>query len=121
MSTNTPSPNFTPVELAHFKDLQTLFASLNTAARDPFTPTAALALLLPRIDTVAGEIQAMNDLALHRDTINLKAEADTLRPATTDLKQLKTELASYAKTTQALQDVAGALDQVLAAAQALGV
>jgi hypothetical protein len=121
MSTPTPSPKFTPDELTHFNNLETLFDSLNTAARDPETPDAVLPKLLPRIATVQGEIQEMNAIAFGRDTVDLKAEAEDLRPANTDLKQLKIDLAGYAKQTATLQKVAGALDQALASAQALGI
>jgi hypothetical protein len=116
-----PSPNFTPLELIHFRNLETLFDSLNTAARDPATPVADLPMLLPRIDTVAGEIQEMNAIAFGRDTVDLKAEAEELRPANADLKQLKLDLAGYAEKTAALQKVSGDLDLALASAQALGI
>ena len=121
MSTMVPSPNFTPAELTHFTNLQSLFDSLNTASHDPATPPAARELLLPRISTVANEIQEMNEVAFGRDTVDLKAEADLLRPANTDLKQLKTQLAGYAGKTAALQKVADDLDQALASALALGL
>ena len=121
MSTPAPSPKFTPSELTHFTNLQTLFDSLNAAANDPNTPDAVLPLLLPRIATVAGEIQEMNAIAYGRDTVDLKAEAEELRPANAKLKQLKLDLAGYAKETAALQQVAAALDQALASALALGI
>jgi hypothetical protein len=121
MSTTMPSPKFTPAELVHFNNLNSLFDSLNTAARDPATPDAALPLLLARIDTVAGEIQEMNEIAFGRDTVDLKAEAEDLRPANTDLKLLKQQLISYAERTATLQQVAADLDEVLASAQTLGI
>ncbi len=121
MSTVPPAPTFTPEELTHFQNLQALFDSLNTAGRDPQTPAAARELLLPRINIVAGEIQEMNEIALGRDTVDLQAEAEELRPANADLKQLKQQLTNYATRTAALQKVSGDLDQVLASAQALGI
>jgi hypothetical protein len=121
MSTTIPSPKFTPDELTHFNNLETLFDSLNTAARDPDTPVAVLPGLLPRIDTVSGEIQEMNAIAYGRDTVNLKAEAELLRPANVDLTKLKLELADYAKVTANLQKVSADLDQALASAQELGI
>lgn len=117
----SPTPGPTAAEQAHEQNLQTLYGAMLDAEADPETTPAVRETLLAGISQVQQEIDDLDAVEYHKNTVDLQAAEEELRSSASVLQELKKQLQKDAAWTSKLTAVANALDAAIGTATSLGL
>lgn len=116
-----PSSGPTPAETAHQQNLQALYEAMLDAEADPETTPAARETLISGINEVRQELDDLDAVEYHKNTVDLQAAEEELKSSLTVLQNLKKQLDADAAVTNKLTTVANALDAAIGTATTLGL
>ena len=111
----------TPAEQAHLQNLQTLYNAMLDAEADSQTTPAAREDLIAGLPKIQQELDDLDAVAYHDNTVDLQAAEADLHKSVAVLDNLKKQLAQDEAWTAKLATVANALDAALESATALGL